>query len=139
MVRLAGLEPARLTALPPQSSVSANSTISAAVTNRTVRRTFGKGILNVKDRWVRLSKSSSSKRADLTFSRRVFDRQNLVGIDTFLNGHKDRLTRRRGSQSSLPARRTKGSHCVADRFPRRDGQHQGWFAHRLAAMDHVSL
>ena len=29
MVRLAGLEPARLTALPPQSSVSANSTISA--------------------------------------------------------------------------------------------------------------
>ena len=30
MVRIAGLEPARLTALPPQSSVSANSTISAS-------------------------------------------------------------------------------------------------------------
>ena len=29
MVRIAGLEPARLAALPPQSSVSANSTISA--------------------------------------------------------------------------------------------------------------
>jgi hypothetical protein len=29
MVRLAGLEPARVTPLPPQSSVSANSTISA--------------------------------------------------------------------------------------------------------------
>src|SRR5208283_1470210 len=29
MVRLAGLEPARLSPLPPQSSVSANSTISA--------------------------------------------------------------------------------------------------------------
>ena len=31
MVRLAGLEPARVTPLPPQSSVSANSTISATV------------------------------------------------------------------------------------------------------------
>ena len=30
MVRLAGLEPARVAPLPPQSSVSANSTISAA-------------------------------------------------------------------------------------------------------------
>src|SRR5580700_3063012 len=29
VVRIAGLEPARLAALPPQSSVSANSTISA--------------------------------------------------------------------------------------------------------------
>src|SRR5436309_6807535 len=29
LVRIAGLEPARLAALPPQSSVSANSTISA--------------------------------------------------------------------------------------------------------------
>ena len=29
MVRIAGLEPARLAALPPQSSVSANSTICA--------------------------------------------------------------------------------------------------------------
>jgi hypothetical protein len=29
MVRLAGLEPARIAPLPPQSSVSANSTISA--------------------------------------------------------------------------------------------------------------
>src|SRR4051812_31190768 len=29
LVRLAGLEPARVTPLPPQSSVSANSTISA--------------------------------------------------------------------------------------------------------------
>jgi hypothetical protein len=29
MVRLAGFEPARLSALPPQSSVSASSTISA--------------------------------------------------------------------------------------------------------------
>src|SRR3954464_11576061 len=29
VVRLAGLEPARVTPLPPQSSVSANSTISA--------------------------------------------------------------------------------------------------------------
>src|SRR5881394_3723436 len=29
VVRIAGLEPARLTALPPQSSVSANSTICA--------------------------------------------------------------------------------------------------------------
>ena len=33
MVRLAGLEPARVTPLPPQSSVSANSTISALHTN----------------------------------------------------------------------------------------------------------
>ncbi|MDB6064154.1 MAG: hypothetical protein JWR26_362 [Pedosphaera sp.] len=33
MVRLAGLEPARVTPLPPQSSVSANSTISALPTN----------------------------------------------------------------------------------------------------------
>jgi hypothetical protein len=31
LVRLAGLEPARLSPLPPQSSVSANSTISATV------------------------------------------------------------------------------------------------------------
>ena len=30
LVRIAGLEPARLAALPPQSSVSANSTISAS-------------------------------------------------------------------------------------------------------------
>ena len=29
LVRIAGLEPARLAALPPQSSVSANSTICA--------------------------------------------------------------------------------------------------------------
>ena len=34
MVRLAGLEPARLSPLPPQSSVSANSTISATVDNQ---------------------------------------------------------------------------------------------------------
>ena len=33
MVRIAGLEPARLAALPPQSSVSANSTISATGRN----------------------------------------------------------------------------------------------------------
>ena len=44
MVRLAGLEPARLAALPPQSSVSANSTISAAAVNRTAPARFGKGI-----------------------------------------------------------------------------------------------
>jgi hypothetical protein len=31
MVRITGLEPVRLAALPPQSSVSANSTISALV------------------------------------------------------------------------------------------------------------
>jgi hypothetical protein len=34
MVRLAGLEPARVAPLPPQSSVSANSTISANPINR---------------------------------------------------------------------------------------------------------
>jgi hypothetical protein len=34
LVRLAGLEPARLSPLPPQSSVSANSTISATVGTR---------------------------------------------------------------------------------------------------------
>jgi hypothetical protein len=33
VVRLAGLEPARVTPLPPQSSVSANSTISATKDN----------------------------------------------------------------------------------------------------------
>ena len=33
VVRIAGLEPARLTALPPQSSVSANSTICAHGSN----------------------------------------------------------------------------------------------------------
>src|SRR5437867_12602436 len=33
LVRIAGLEPARLAALPPQSSVSANSTISATRPN----------------------------------------------------------------------------------------------------------
>ena len=33
LVRLAGLEPARLAPLPPQSSVSANSTISAPSDN----------------------------------------------------------------------------------------------------------
>ena len=44
LVRLAGLEPARVAPLPPQSSVSANSTISAAAFNKTVRSAFGKGI-----------------------------------------------------------------------------------------------
>src|SRR5208337_4907272 len=38
LVRLAGLEPARLSPLPPQSSVSANSTISATVDNQAVLR-----------------------------------------------------------------------------------------------------
>src|SRR2546426_2617483 len=36
MVRIAGLEPARLAALPPQSSVSANSTISATRVHSTI-------------------------------------------------------------------------------------------------------
>ena len=36
MVRLAGLEPARVAPLPPQSSVSANSTISALPVNKPV-------------------------------------------------------------------------------------------------------
>jgi hypothetical protein len=39
LVRLAGLEPARVTPLPPQSSVSANSTISA---NMIPSRIFGR-------------------------------------------------------------------------------------------------
>ncbi|MDB6123376.1 MAG: hypothetical protein JWQ71_2369 [Pedosphaera sp.] len=47
MVRLAGLEPARVTPLPPQSSVSANSTISALVTNEAVLRELRKVILTV--------------------------------------------------------------------------------------------
>jgi hypothetical protein len=43
MVRTAGLEPARLTALPPQSSVSANSTTCAngALINQTPARLQG--------------------------------------------------------------------------------------------------
>src|ERR1039458_241858 len=44
MVRLAGLEPARLSPLPPQSSVSANSTISATVANQAVADQKGKPI-----------------------------------------------------------------------------------------------
>ena len=45
VVRLAGLEPARVTPLPPQSSVSANSTISAwHATNEAVLSENRKGI-----------------------------------------------------------------------------------------------
>src|SRR3989442_8428622 len=44
VVRLAGLEPARVAPLPPQSSVSANSTISATTNNQAGRREVRKGI-----------------------------------------------------------------------------------------------
>ena len=44
MVRLAGLEPARVTPLPPQSSVSANSTISATASNEAVLQPVRKAI-----------------------------------------------------------------------------------------------
>src|SRR5882762_4311494 len=46
LVRLAGLEPARVAPLPPQSSVSANSTISAPGLNEAVRRRIFKAILS---------------------------------------------------------------------------------------------
>jgi hypothetical protein len=45
VVRLAGLEPARVTPLPPQSSVSANSTISATALNEAVHPALRKWIL----------------------------------------------------------------------------------------------
>ena len=44
-MRLAGLEPARLAALPPQSSVSANSTISAPWLHWSMLAGVRKGIL----------------------------------------------------------------------------------------------
>jgi hypothetical protein len=47
LVRLAGLEPARVTPLPPQSSVSANSTISALVTNEAALSQLRKVILQI--------------------------------------------------------------------------------------------
>jgi hypothetical protein len=46
MVRIAGLEPAHLAALPPQSSVSANSTICATVHNKASGGGFRKVILD---------------------------------------------------------------------------------------------
>ena len=47
LVRLAGLEPARLSPLPPQSSVSANSTISALGNNEAALRGDRKGIFTL--------------------------------------------------------------------------------------------
>jgi hypothetical protein len=46
MVRIAGLEPAHLAALPPQSSVSANSTICATANNEAGGGGFRKVILD---------------------------------------------------------------------------------------------
>lgn len=43
-MRIAGLEPARVAPLPPQSSVSANSTICARLNNKTVKQCEGKAI-----------------------------------------------------------------------------------------------
>src|SRR5271170_2062032 len=70
LVRLAGLEPARVTPLPPQSSVSANSTISAlAAINETGGAPARKG---------KLRGSDNRARED---QRKFAERESALGLD----------------------------------------------------------